>query len=475
MLRYIFKEIEEFMTSNPISDFWHIVQELSDKIKFLTKQNISLQKEVNELRSKLQQHEHAKTSLNSSLPPSKDSLATQGQKAAKLRITRSLRTKSDKPNGGQPGRKGTTLEISQTPDEVIVYTPDFCNNCGGSLVSAPEEKSETRQVIDIPLPIKPIVTNHVSVSKRCACGHCTSSKFPTHVTTGVSYGVNIQALVTYLNVCQHIAFKRLRETLANFYGLSISDGTISNILNRMRKKAEPAYEVIHQMIENSAVVGADETGCKVNGELQWMWTFQNKLATFVYRNASRGKVAILEHFANGLPRTILTTDRHASYFNVETAGHQICLAHLLRNLTYLDELDTNQSWAARMLQLLRDSIPERKSTAFEKIDILHFKDRFQILMRENLENLDSKYASLQRSLVKHQEHVFVFLENPNVPPDNNASERTIRPLKIKQKVSGMFRSNEGGDNFSTLHSIASTAVKNKQNPFEAFIAIAKFG
>lgn len=330
-------------------------------------------------------------------------------------------------------------------------------------------------MVDIPLPVKPIITDYVSVSKRCTCGHCTTSEFPSYVTSGVSYGPKIQGLAAYLSCCQHIPFKRLRETLENFYGIQLSEGTISNILNRMRKKAAPAYQAIRDKIEKSAVVGADETGCKVDGELQWMWTFQNKLATYIYQDVSRGKAAIDKHFPEGLPNSILVTDRHTSYFNLETAGHQICLAHLLRNLTYLDELEPEQDWAKRMLELLRDSIHERKSTEFEHIDYQHFKDRFDSLMQENLDEFDEKFQALQKSLVKHENHLFTFLQNPDVPPDNNASERTIRPLKIKQKVSGMFKSDEGSDNFATLYSIAHTARKNGQNPFEALVAVAKYG
>lgn len=305
--------------------------------------------------------------------------------------------------------------------------------------------------------------------------YCTTSEFPSHVTTGVSYGTNIQALVCYLSVYQHIPFKRLSQTIEAFYGISVSQGTVSNILNRMRKKATPAYEHIRHSIENASVVGADETGRKTDGGPRWMWTFQNDLLTYLFSNKSRGKAAIDKHFPNGFPRSILVTDRHGSYFNVETTGHQICLAHLLRNLTFLDEFDGNQNWAKRMLEMLRDGIHIRKSIPFEQIDKQHFKDRFDVLMQENLEHLDNKFGALQKSLIKHKDHLFTFLENPDVPPDNNASERSIRPVKVKLKGGGMFKSDEGGDNFATLYSIVHTAAKNNQNPFEALVAVAKYG
>lgn len=241
------------------------------------------------------------------------------------------------------------------------------------------------------------------------------------------------------------------------------------------QKSNSAYQFIRRSIENASVVGGDETGCKIDGALHWMWTFQNELCTYIFSNQSRGKVAIDKHFPNGFPNSILVTDRHSSYFNVEAYGHQVCLAHLPGNLTFLDEFDANQNWTERMLALLRDSIHKRKSIPIEQINAQKFKDRFDVLMQENLEHLNDKFRSLQKSLIKHKDRLFTFLENPAVPSDNNASERSIRQIKVKQKVSGMFKSDDGGDNFATLYSIVHTAKKNNQNPFEALVAVAKYG
>jgi hypothetical protein len=241
----------------------------------------------------------------------------------------------------------------------------------------------------------------------------------------------------------------------------------------MRKQSQPGYEAIKKRIATAPIVGADETGENVNGKLQWMWTFQNKVATFIFQHTSRGKAAIDSHFPDGLPRSMIVSDRHTSYFNMETAGHQLCLAHLIRNLVYLSELNQKQTWSTAMLDLLRDSIYQRKSVSFSEIDVGGIKDRFYGLIKEDLSALDKKYESLRKSLEKHKEHVFQFLEYENVPYDNNASERSIRPLKVKQKVSGMFKADDNADAFCQLHSIADTARKNNQDPFLAFVAVAE--
>jgi hypothetical protein len=285
---------------------------------------------------------------------------------------------------------------------------------------------------------------------------------------------NIEEVVkTYLSTVQHIPLKRLTEVIKDFYGMEISQGTVSNILNHMRKQSRPGYEAIRQTIEKSPVVGADETGEHLNGSLHWMWVFQNALATYIFQHPSRGKAAIDEHFPQGLPHSILVTDRHSSYFNMQTAGHQICLAHLLRELVYLGELDKEQKWSSALLELLRDSIHQKKKTPVAQIDIGSIKERFDALMKQDVSLLDKPFNALQKSLIKHSEHIFKFLEQATVPYENNASERSIRPLKVKQKVSGMFKSDQGADAFSQLYSIANTARKNNQNPFLALIAVAE--
>jgi transposase len=452
-----------------VSDIEEVVKTVLFRNRELSKRVSELEAENAELRERLSRYEKPeKDSHNSSTPPSKESI-----KAQAVRRTRSLRKPSNRHTGGQEGHKGSTLLMSDTPDVTEIHTPDYCSVCGRSLSAIQGKEVETRQSIDIPLPVVPIITNHVSVEKKCTCGKCNRGTFPAHVKSGVSYGVNLHAVAGYLSTVQHIPFKRLTGTLEDLYGIKISQGSVSNILNRMRKQSNPGYEAIRQVIEKSPVVGADETGEHLNGSLHWMWTFQNELVTYIFQHPSRGKAAIDEHFPQGLPHSILVTDRHRSYFKMETAGHQICLAHLLRELIYLGELDKEQKWSSALLDLLRDSIHQKKETSLSLIDADSIKEKFNTLMNQDLSLLDKQFHALQKSLIKHSNHLFQFLEYVNVPYENNASERSIRPLKVKQKVSGGFKSDNGADAFCQLHSIVHTARKNGQNPFKALIAVAE--
>ena len=384
--------------------------ELSNRVSYLEMENASLEGEIAKLRKQLSRLETPKKdSHNSSIPPSKESL-----NAKAVRRTRSLRIPSGRPSGGQPGHKGSTLFINPTPDETKLHTSLYCSCCGNSLAEITGKEIETRQSIDIPLPVCQIITNHVSIEKKCSCGCSNRGSFPAYVKPGVSYGVNMHALVAYLSTVQYISFKRLTSVLKDLYGIEISQGSVSNILNRMRKQSQPGYEAIRNRIANAAVVGADETGENVNGKLQWMWTFQNEATTCIFQHSSRGKAAIESHFPAGLPQSMLVTDRHASCFNMETAGHQLCLAHLLRYLIYLSESNQEQTWSPDMLNLLRESIYRRKSVPFGEIDTGDIKDRFNVLINRDANALDKKCEALRKSLVKHKEHIFQFLERENV-------------------------------------------------------------
>ena len=210
----------------------------------------------------------------------------------------------------------------------------------------------------------------------------------------------------------------------------------------------------------------------INGKLHWEWVFQTPKLTYIYSDQSRGKLANDKHFENGLPNSILVTDRHSSYFNMSVADHQLCLAHILRNLIFLTELDENQNLTSELAELIRDAIHKRKTELWENINRSSILNRFDKLLTSPTDNLHQKIIAIIKSLTKHKHYVFKFLFDPDVPYENNASERAVRNLKVKQKVSGIFKTQAGADTFCQIHSITQTAKKNNQNPFSAILAVA---
>ena len=427
-----------------------------------------LRKENKELKARIAQYEKpVKDSHNSSIAPSKESIAARA-----VRRTRSLREKSGRPIGGQVGHEGVTLQQVATPTETNHHFSDFCRDCGASLADMPLQPLGTRQVVDLP-EIKPVVREHRIYGRQCACGCMNRGEYPDEARSPICYGPNIRAMATYLNVVQCLPYERLCETFADCFQLNLSQGTVANMLESMQKSSAQMYEEIRLRIKKSPVVGADETGMEVNGKLNWGWVFQTDKLTYLFHDASRGGTAIDSHFSDGLPDATLMTDRWTPYFNLPVKNHQICLAHLLRDLTYLSDLDKTQSWSSDMMELFREAIHKRKTMNWEDIPRAKLLEKLDDLLQRPVDKLHEDFACLQRSLLKHQNNIFRFLSNPLVPYENNASERAIRILKVKQKVSGNYRSSKGADRFTKLLSIADTSRKNGKSRFKALGLIAQ--
>lgn len=423
----------------------------------------ALEKENTELKERLSQYEKPeKDSHNSSVPPSQEP-----PKAKAIRRTKSLRKKSGKKTGGQPGHKGHTLECTEEPDEIITHEACFCQHCGKSLDGVPIKKVLKTQIIDIETPTVKTV-EHQYFEKVCSCGHHNKMQAPN---CRISYGKNLRAMVVYLVHVQCLSIQRVAETISDFFHRKISEGTVNNILKEVGKKASYAYEEIRKRVEKSSVVGADETGASVNKELHWNWIFQTDLLTYVYQLKSRGMAAIDDKFPNGLPNSTLVTDRHGSYFKMNVKKHQVCLAHLLRNAEYLNELDEKQTWSKRFQKCIRDAIELRKKRKVTEKRIKHLVDTMSALLTENLQQLHNDFETFKKGICKVKDYLFTFLSDFSVPYDNNASERGVRKIKVKQKVSGCFRTDDGADIFAKIHSIAETAKKNGNSKFEAILAI----
>ena len=404
-----------------------------------------------------------KNSSNSSIPPTQESIA-----ARELRRTKSLRKPSGKPSGGQPGHKGSTLQSVSAPDRIIKHEPAYCKCCGRSLDGVQYRKIRKTQVIDIKFIVE--TSEEQYYEKVCECGFVNNCDAPN---CRIKYGDNIRALVTYLNAVQCIPFKRIAELISDLSGRKISEGTIQNILKETSAKSDAAYEEIRKRLELSPVVGADETGAAVGKELHWNWIFQNDALTYVFQMKSRGMEAIDTKFPNGLPSSTLVTDRHHSYFKMKVKEHQVCLAHLLRNAEYLNELDTKQDWSRRFLRLIRHSMDIRRDCCITPRKIKILKTKMKNLLGESLTHLDDELERFKRGILKVKDYLFTFLTNPHVPYDNNASERGVRKIKIKQKISGGFRTDDGADDFAKLHSIADTAKKNGNSKFNAILAVVQ--
>jgi transposase len=446
-----------------------IIEELKRIVLMQGEEITRLMKKIEVLERELERYMTRKDSNNSSLPPSKDE--------NRPRRTSSLREKGNRKAGGQPGHEGKTLEMTETPDEIIDHYSCFCPECGKDVSELPFEFSGKRQVIDIP-PIKQIVTEHRVYRCKCSCGKIVESDFPVGVDSHVRYGNNIETLIGYLSVRQYLPFKRLQEMINDIFAVQISEGGLHWLLNRLASKGADAYEMIRQKVMHSKVIGTDETGVKINGKNHWFWTWQNNRATFIAASTNRGTTTIIENMSGISEQAVLVHDCWKAHFQTAVKEHQLCTAHLERETKYLEER-YKVTWPVRFRDMLREAHKLKKQFTpneyfYPNTVRSRLEKELDDLLSESLDPKHKEMITFKKRITKYRDHVFTFLYHPTVPPDNNGSERAIRNVKVKQKISGQFKILSAAKNFAILRSIIDTAIKNNQNVLQALNVIASY-
>ena len=271
-------------------------------------------------------------------------------------------------------------------------------------------------------------------------------------------------MVGYLHSRQYLLYQRMKELLKDCFGVSLSEGSIDNIIRRFAQKALPVYGMIKDAVSNSAVIGGDKTGAREDGSKHWVWTYQTDSFTVLAMSASRGLKAINSHFPKGLGNAVLCHDAWRTYFSYRDNLHQLCCAHLLRELKYIEEKHKS-GWATKIKLLLLKAMALKKTLdkdltreQLEAISVL--EQRLDRMLEISLDKTHIEAVSIQKRLVKYRQSILTFLYHHKVPPDTNASERAIRNVKVKQKISGQFKSEKGADDFCVIRGLSRTPLSN---------------
>jgi transposase len=442
-------------------------------------QDLTARLDASERRVRQLEEQIAKDSHNSSKPPSSDGLSKPKPK--------SLRPPSERPTGGQPGHPGHTLRLVEKPDHTLRHAVERCADCGRSLVQQAPDRVERRQIFDLPEP-KLEVTEHQGEVKTCACGRVNRAAFPPEAAAPVQYGPRVKSAAIYLKEYQLLPFNRLTEIMRDLFACdSFSEGTLANLSADCSRRLEPVETVIHDLAANAEVAGFDETGMRAVGSLHWLHTVSTRSLTWYFAHKRRGCEAM--DAADILPdfRGRAVHDFWDSYLKYD-CDHAFCNAHLLRELIFLWE-EQDQKWAKTMIDHLLEikaAVDTVRATGLislpaEDLDRFH-KGYLRIVDAGYAQNpvaeptgepphrrrrKQSKARNLLDRFRDHPDGILAFMHDFSVPFDNNLSERDLRMMKLRQKISGTFRSLDALVDFCRIRGYVSTARKNGLNALDA--------
>lgn len=459
---------------------------LQAQVQQLMAQVVQLQSRLSQLEAQLRTN-----STNSSKPPSSDGLRKPQPK--------SLRPVGQRPSGGQKGHPGSTLRLSEHVDTVIEHAASgICPDCQSPLQrQGAGQIIARRQVFELPA-LQLQVAEHRLMQTQCPCGSIHQGQWPDTVDTAVQYGASVKALAVHLNQHHLLPLARTAALLQDLYGARLSQASIQSFAQEAASALEPTVAAIGQAVQASAVAHADESGIRVQGKLAWLHCLVSQELTWLARHARRGSAAIealgLLHGFKGT----LVHDGLASYKELPCT-HSLCNAHHLRELVFIHENKQEKmwdDWAKEMMDVLRQALVE-VDLAGQPLDATrqaHYESVWSALL-ERGEHLNpaavrtdttadealgirprgpakqSKAYNLLKRLRLYRADVWRFMTDEGVPFTNNLAEQALRMCKVKQKISGCFRTQHGADTFFTIRSYLATMTKQKGNLHQCLVSV----
>lgn len=442
-----------------------VLARLEAEIGALREMNAALLGRIGELERQL-----GLNSSNSGKPPSSDGLKKPPR-------TRSVREPSDKKPGGQPGHKGETRRQVAEPTIILEHYPETCQGCGSPLSREPATAYSARPVVDLPEPQPLVVTEPRAYRGRCGqCGETTAAAFPERVTAPVQYGARISACVVYRLHAQFIPEDRVVELMADLFGVKLAVATLARMSANCAGRFQGFVESLCQFVKSAAVKHLDETGFRIGGRTPWLHVAVTTWLSFYWTAPKRGR--LLE----GL-RGIVVPDHWKPYDSLKGGLHALCHAHHLRELQALIEIE-KEPWALRMSHLLRRAchavnLAREREGSLKPGLVNRFRRRYEAILAEGLAFHEAQPPlpsqgrrgrprrrtghNLLLRLGARQDDVLRFLSDPRVPFTNNLAEQAARMMKLRQKISGGFRSEPGARDFAVIRSLIATAKKQGWN------------
>ena len=458
-----------------------IIRMLWARLQELTPQMNALQERIKQLEARL-----AQNSKNSSKPPSSDGYSKPAPK--------SLRSSGQNPSGGQKGHSGNTLRQTAHVDHTVVHSgPTHCSAC--QLALHQHQLAETRQVFELPALAMRTVA-HQQMRSTCTCGAVYLGAWPAGVNAPAQYGASVKAMAVHLNQHHLVPLARTAQLMQDLYGAQLCQASIQSFAQEAAFALRPTVAAIAQAVQSSAVVHADETGIRITGKLHWLHCAVTTTLTWLAPHPKRGSLAIEALGVLQGIQGLLVHDGLACY-KALACLHSLCNAHHIRELVYVHEQEGEKiwdPWAQEMIDLLLQALkevqvqgtelsPQRQAWFEEQWSALlargeafnpqklhrHLSDEEGQGTRSRVKQ--SKAVNLLRRLRERRLEVWRFMTDANVPFTNNLAEQALRMAKVKQKVSGCFRTEHGADTFFTIRSYLATMTKQKGNLFECLVSV----
>lgn len=438
-----------------------------------------LRGEVRELRARVAELERAvgQNSGNSGKPPSRDSAAERQRQAEERKRKAEAAGDGKRRRGKQQGAKGKTLEMSETPDEIVDHRPELCSGCGSAFGDrASDQGFQRRQVVEVP-PVRPVVIEHRAHTYRCDCGAETMAPFPGEARAPVSYGPRSRAIVAYLLGRQHIPNRRVVEAMRDLFGLDISAGAVDSVYAEAGRRLKGFIAALVALLKTLPVLHVDETSDRLETKNCWMHVIATPLYTLLHASLTRGEAAITQMGVLAGYRGVIVHDRLAMYWKLKRAKHGLCSAHLLRDLADVAIVATQTAWAAGLAALLVEinntchAARERGETELPRSLRRRFSRRYDQLVAAGLaanpepthrkrDHAERRSYNLVSAFATHKHSILRFMNDLDTPMTNNEAERALRPSKLHRKISGSFRSLAGAERSANLRSYLDTTRKH---------------
>ena len=453
-------------------------EEQSARIAELSAEIASLNQTIRELKEQIN-----KNSKNSSKPPSSD-----GLKKPAVNKNKSLRESSGKLQGAQEGHVGVHLSVISDPDHIENHMHSDCTGCPHRAECLSKACiKETRHEVDAVVTVDVTAHNAIEVRECPLHDGVKTGSFPENIKATVQYGKNLQAMVVAFNTVGAVSINRTHEILSSVFNIPLATGTIKNMVTRCAESLKDTYERIRRKMIMLGLIHCDETGSRVDGKTCWVHVASDQDYTYLTINQKRGQIGM--DAADVLPhaRGIIVHDCWGSYWKYQDVTHAICCAHLLRELNGVIENHPEQTWAVRFKKLLLDMKKVRDKALLSDKDEVSYYHRHKFDMeydaiiktayeenplpetpaKKRGRKKKSKVLNLICRLDNYKESVCLFIKNLCVPFDNNQAERDLRMVKVKTKVSGCFRSEEGAQEYLTIMSYIGCANKHHIKSFTA--------